>query len=300
MMEGKNNWKAWLYLAPLLILMAVFTFYPLFSTVITSFKIDYNYMTGAFSRFGIDYYISVLKHPRFLTALKNTMIMTFVSVPLAVIIALLISVGLNSIKRLQGFYQTIFFLPYVTNVIAIGLVFSVMFHQDYGVINAFLKLFGINPVNWKGAGAGYWEAMTVVMVYTIWKSLPFKIMVFLSGLQSINKNYYQAAQVDATPRWRVFTRITVPLLSPMIMYITITSFIGAFKAYETVKSLFPNGGPAGNARALITIVWLIYDSLNNTTPGYISFASAASVILFFIILVFTVIQLQINKYKVHY
>ena len=193
-------------------------------------------------------------------AFRNTMILTFVSVPLSVMIALLISVGLNSIKRLQGFFQTIFFLPYVTNVIAIGLVFRLMFNYDYGIINTIIGWFGIGPVHWMDTQATYVEAMSVVIIYSIWMGLPFKIMVFLSGLQSIDRQYYQAAKIDSTPKWRVFFRITVPLLSPMIMYITITSFMGAFKAYESVLAVFPKGGTVKEPNSLKTVIWYIYDA----------------------------------------
>jgi multiple sugar transport system permease protein len=300
-MFEKNNNKAYLYLAPGLILILLFIIYPLINTFLTSFMLDYNYMTGTRSGWGFDNYFTVLRSSRFRVALKNTMIITFVSVPVSVIIALLIAVGLNSIKRFQGFLQTIFFLPYVTNVIAIGMVFSFMFNRNYGLVNTFLGWFGMNPINWVGPGASYWHAMTTLLIYTVWSGLPFKIMVFLSGLQSIDKQYYQAAQVDATPKWRVFLRITVPMLSPMIMYITITSFIGAFKAYATVVAMFgESAGPAGQARMLSTVVWYVYDALQQTRDGAISIASAASVILFLIILAFTAIQMYVSKKRVHY
>lgn len=298
-MDYKNNWKGYLYLAPALIFIIIFTIYPLFNTILTSFKLDYNYLNGNFDGFGLDNYISVLKSARFKLAFKNTMYMTFISVPLSVIVALLISVGLNSIKKLQGFLQTIFFLPYVTNVIAIGLVFQFMFNSNYGLINTVIGWFGIGPVHWMDAYASYKEALAVIIIYTVWNGLPFKIMVFLSGLQSIDKQYYQAAQIDATPKWRVFFRITIPLLSPMIMYITITSFMGAFKAYDTVLALFADGGTAAEPGNLKTMVWYIYESLKDGRIGSVSIASAAAVILFIIILIFTAVQMYFNK-RVHY
>lgn len=297
MSEKKHNWFGYLYLAPALILITIFIFYPLFNTIRQSFLLDYNFMTGEYSGYGFGYYKWIFTRKKFLTALFNTAMITFISVPISVIIALLISVALNSIKKLQGFFQTVFFLPYVTNVIAIGLVFSFMFNQQYGIVNAFLGLFGIDPVNWKGSGASYWNQMVVLMTYTIWSGLPFKIIVFLSGLQSIDKQYYQAAQVDATPKWRVFSKVTVPLLSPIIMYITITSFIGAFKAYDSVIALF---GPSAAQESMITVVWYAYSALKDSQNGAVSIASASSVVLFLIILIFTAIQMYINKKRVHY
>lgn len=299
-MEKKHNWKGYLYLAPALFLMIIFTFYPIFNAFYSSLKIDYQWLTGDFDGFGFENYLTIFKSKSFRTGVKNTMVLTFVSVPLSVFIALLISVGLHSIKRLQGIYQTIFFLPYVTNVIAIGLVFQFMFNFDYGIINTIIGWFGIGPVHWMDTQASYWEAMSVVIIYSIWNGLPFKIMVFLSGLQNIDKQYYQAAQIDNTPKWRVFFRITVPLLSPMIMYITITSFMGSFKAYESVLSLFPKGGTVQEPNSLKTIVWYIYDALSRSDAGAISMASAAAVVLFVFIMIFTMIQMYISKKTVHY
>jgi multiple sugar transport system permease protein len=300
MYNKKNNWYAYLYLAPALILILIFIIYPLFNTFATSFKLNYQFMTNNFDGFSFQHYADVIGSARFKTAMKNTLIMTFVSVPLSIIIALLIAVGLNSIKRLQGVLQTIFFLPYVTNVIAIGLVFQFMFNHTYGIVNTVIGWFGIGPVHWMDTEATYWEAMAVIIIYSIWTGLPFKIMVFLSGLQGIDKQYYQAAQIDATPRWRVFLRITVPMLSPMIMYITITSFMGAFKAYESVLSLFPKGGTVKEPNNLKTMVWYIYDALGDSRAGSVAIASAAAVVLFVIIMVFTAVQMYVNKKRVHY
>jgi multiple sugar transport system permease protein len=224
----------------------------------------------------------------------------FISVPLTVIIALFISVALNGIKKLQSVFQTVFFLPYVTNTIALGLVFASLFHFEDGLVN---KLFNTVGVSWINQGATRFRSLVVLTLYTIWNGLAFKILVFLSGLQSIDKQYYQAAQVDATPRWRVFKKITVPLLSPMILYITITSFIGAFKAYSSVVAIFGRGsqyyGPAGNDFMLITVVGYIYNKLYDSGMPF-GVASAGSLILFAIIMLITLLQFQVSKKRVHY
>jgi multiple sugar transport system permease protein len=247
----------------------------------------------------------VIQDQDFGTALKNTSVITFVSVPVSVSVALLISVALNSIKKLQGFLQTVFFLPYVTNAIAIGMAFAFIFHSEYGLLNTFLDWLHIpRPDTWIGLGATWGSAMFALLVYTVWGGLAFKIMVFLSGLQSIDKQYYDAARVDAAPRRRIFTKITVPLLSPMILYITVTSFIGAFKAYRTVVGMFGETlAPPGalNKDRLITIVGLVYESLENSaSTGAISEAAAGSIILFVIILLFTLLQMQVSKRRVHF
>lgn len=305
MLEKQSNVKAWFYLAPAMLLLSVFTFYPLFNAFFLAFLKDYEFLLGSargFTLFGN--FINVIQDPDFGIAMKNTAVITFVSVPIAVMVALLISVALNSITKLQGFLQTIFFLPYVTNAIAIGMAFAFIFHADYGLLNTMLGWIGIDPVNWIGLNASWNTAMFALLVYTVWGGLAFKIMVFLSGLQSIDKQYYDAARIDATPKRRVFSKITVPLLSPMIAYITITSFIGAFKAYRTIIGMFGESlRPPGTLSkdSLITIVGLVYDSLAHAdATGAISEAAAASIILFLVILAFTLIQMQVSKRRVHF
>lgn len=315
----KDAWKAAICLAPTLLLMAIFTFWPIINSFIMAFLNNYYFainseqfysmmfpgqqsyaylMGGRFTGVGIQNFIYLFQDDTFITALKNTAIMVFISVPISVLIALGISVALNSINKLRGLFQTIFFLPYVTNTIALGLVFNSVFHVDYGLVN---KLFDIQGLSWINSGATWGRAMFVLMVYSIWNGLAFKIIVFLSGMQSIDKQYYQAAQVDATPRWRVFTRITVPLLSPMILYITITSFMGAFKVYSSVIAIFGTGtyGPVGNDKMLITIVGYVYDQFDVSAMPF-GVGSAASLVLFLIILFITFFQMQVSKKRVHY
>lgn len=312
-----NVAHAYIYLSPALVLILIFLVFPLYNTFIMSFKVELNYLTGEYRGLGLNYYLDIFKiDPRYVERYGgtfqamwqntrgfwrpffNTFIIVFVSVPISVLISLLIAVALNSIKKLQGFFQTIFFLPYVTNVIAIGMVFSMLFNQKYGLINLVTGL----ETNWMAPRADNLHILVSLMIYTIWSALPFKIMVFLSGIQGIDKQYYQAAQVDATSKFRVFWRITVPLLSPFILYITITSCIGAFKAYASVIAMFGDkAGPTGNYGAAGTIVWYVYGFLNNYgTPGNIARASAGSVILFIIILAFTYVQMKVSRKRVHY
>lgn len=303
----KDGWKAAISLAPALIILAIFTFYPIIRTFIVSFFPRYNYLNDFFGSFGFDSFIQTLTDSLFWKAMGNTAIMVIISVPLSIIIALFITILLNSIKKLQGFFQVIFFLPYVTNGIAFGLVFATIFSpMDYGLVNTILNVFHIDSVAWTGTAntIPYWAGIFVITVYSIWNGLAFKILVFLSGLQGIDKQYYQAAQIDATPKWRVFTKITVPLLSPMILYITITSLIGAFKSYSSVVSLF--GESMGNAddKTFITAVGYIYNYFEDVTSGgavtMLSRASAAALILFVFIMLITLVQMWANKKKVHY
>ena len=293
----KDGWKALISLAPAMIILAIFTFYPIINTFVISFFPDYNYITDSFGSFGFDRYVQVL-----------TCVMVVVSVPLSIIIALLLTVALNSIKALQGFFQVVFFLPYVTNGIAFGLVFSTIFSpQDYGLVNSLLNLLGGSSVAWTGSAqhVPYWAGIFVITVYAIWNGLAFKILVFLSGIQGIDKQYYQAAQVDATPKWRVFTKITVPLLSPMILYITITSLMGAFKSYSSIVSLFGESMGNGQDSTFITAVGYIYKYFGKVTSAtagatLLSKAAAAALILFVFIMIITFVQMWANKKKVHY
>ena len=313
MVDSKKSWKAWLYLSPAIILLLIFTVWPIINTVRMSLLDGYSNLGAAGGRvynFGIKNFIDVLNYPDFLTCLGNTMLLCVLTVPISTLLALLIAVCLNAIKPLQRLLQTIFFLPYVTNSIAIGMVFAAMFNmigtafggeneliQSAGIINNVIQFFGGQPINWINSGSPYWANITVMVVYIVWNALPFKILILLGGLQSVNKQYYDAAKVDGTSRFRVFTKITVPLLSPMLAYVIITGFIGGFKEYSSIVGIFGDKmGPAGEAGKLNTMVGFIYDSLG-TKEGR---ASAAAIILFGIIFVVTMINLYVSKKKTHY
>jgi len=301
--EQKNNWKAWLYLAPVLILMSVFLIYPLINTIFIAFMKNYSYATGTFDGFTFDNFLTILglkavgdagtTEMRIINyAIPNTFIIVFVTVPVSIVLALLISVLLNSIKWFQKALQIVFFLPYVTNTIAVGMVFSVLF-ADNGLIN---YIFNLGSFKWI-YGADRWVAMIPLCIYIVWNSLPFKILILLSGLQGVDKQYYQAAKIDSTPRWKVLLKITVPCLMPQILYLMVTSFIGAFKEYTSIVGLFNNPGTTTGSYDMYTIVYYIYDNMNGTTT---SLAAAAAVLLFVIILIFTFIQLGISKKRVQY
>lgn len=330
----KNNWKAWLYLAPTLILMAVFTFYPLINTIVIAFLKDYDYVTQTNKGFTLENFgvvlglvgkttggemvyrwactdftsggvkgtyvdptgavksvyftMDVIKY-----AFPNTMIITFITVPISIIIALLIAIGLNSIPAFKKLFQTIFFIPYVTNAIAVGMVFAVLF--DYqGIINF---IFHLGNMKWIDQGAPQWRAMIVLCIYIVWHSLPFKILIFLSGLQNIDKQYYDAAKIDSAGKFKTMMNVTVPLLSPQILYIMITSFIGSFKEYTSVVGLLGKSSTdGGGTNNMYTVVYYIYDMVK----GNVQYGAAAAVLLFLVILLFTAIQFKVSKTRVHY
>ena len=314
MVDNKQQWKAWLYLSPAIILLLVFTVWPIINTVRMAFLEGYSGLQaagGATFSFGFGNFVKVVHYQKFISCLKNTILLCVLTVPISTFLALLIAVALNSIKFLQKGLQTIFFLPYVTNSIAIGMVFAAMFNivgsfygteneiiVTAGIINNVLEFLGFDAINWINYGSSYAANMVVMTVYIVWNALPFKILVLLGGLQSINKQYYEAAKVDGTPRWRVFTKITVPLLSPMLAYVIITGFIGGFKEYSSIIGIFGEAmGPADDVGRLNTMVGFIYDSLKFNSQGR---ASAAALILFGIILIVTLINTKVGKKKVHY
>ena len=289
-----NNKKtAWLYLLPALLFLAAFMVYPLIDVFVYSFEEGYNFASSSFFEYGLYNYSYVLHDPYFLQAVKNTLILVAITVPISTILALAISVALSSIKVLRDFFQTVFFLPYVTNTLAVGLVFMILFKKtEYsdGLINILLGLFGMTPVDFMDGP--YAAKMFVLAFYTIWIVLPFKILILTSALASVNKVYYNAARVDGTSKIRIFFRITLPLISPMIVYLVITGFIGAFKAYSDAVALF---GVNLNAAGMNTIVGYVYDMLYGNSGGYPSYASAAAIILFAIILTITVINLLVTR-----
>ena len=347
-----DSWKAWLYLVPTLILLVIFTFWPLINTVKMAFTVYWDAEAPVYEldengnpitdddtgmlkikswgkwkgynialdqagetdfQFGIHNFINVIKYDGFVRIMQNTIILCVATVPLSTFLALLIAVCLNSIKPLRRFLQTIFFMPYVTNSIAIGMVFAAMFNivgvnehnldlsRSLGIINNIIGVFGVGPINWVNQGSGYWANIAVMIIYIVWNALPFKILILLGGLQSVNKQYYEAAKIDATPAWRVFTKITVPLLSPMIAYVVITGFIGGFKEYTSIVGIFgegmqPPGAGAGTPR-LQTMVGFIYEALETNSQGM---ASAAAIILFLLIFAVTLVNLYVSKKKTHY
>ena len=300
----RNQWEAWIYLAPTLILMAVFTVYPLFNTFFIAFAEDYNYMLNEWSGIGFGNFEAVIQKKAILQYFKTTVLITVISVPISIVHALLIAVGLNSIKKFQKVYQTIFFMPYVTNAIAIGMVFSVIFNSKYGIFNSLIETLGFEPINWLGGTMvnkdmpSYWKSLTVLLVYIVWNALPFKIMILLSGLQGIDKQYYQAAQIDCASKFRVLTKITMPLLSPQVTFLTTPSIIGSFKEYSSIIGVFGDAeGPIGRKNMMSTVVSYIYKCIADNDIGI---AAAAAVMLFVIIMIFTFIKEIAGKKRVHY
>ena len=294
----KENWKAWLYLLPSLLFLGAFLIYPLIDVFVYSMEEGYNFASQTSFGTGMYNYSYVLHDPYFLQALRNTFLLVLITVPVSTGLALLIALGLSSIKKLKNLFQTIFFLPYVTNTLAVGLVFMILFKKTAytdGLMNLLIEWFGGSSVDF--IDGPYWAKMFVLCFYTIWVVLPFKILILTSALASVNQDYYKAARVDGTSKGRIFFRITLPMISPMLFYLIITGFIGAFKAYSDAVALF---GTNLNAAGMSTIVGYVYDMLYGDSGGYPSYASAAAILLFVIVLTITCINLLVSRKHVHY
>lgn len=296
-MENKNS-KAWLYLLPAIAFLGVFMIYPLADVLVYSLEEGYNFASQSFFGTGLYNYSYVLHDPFFMQAVKNTFILVAITVPLSTGIALLISLGLNSIKKLKELFQTLYFLPYVTNTLAVGLVFMILFKKTAysdGLVNLLINFFGGSSVDF--IDGPYWAKMVVLCFYTVWIVMPFKILILTGALASVKQDYYNAARIDGTSKWRIFTRITLPMISPMIFYLVITGFIGAFKAYSDAVALF---GVDLNAAGMNTIVGYVYDMLYGSSGGFPSYASAAAIILFAIVMTITCINLLVSRKYVYY
>lgn len=294
----KQQRRAWLYLLPALLFLGAFMVYPLIDVFIYSVEEGYNFASQTYFGVGLYNYSYVLHDPYFLQAVKNTFLLVIITVPLSTGLALVISLALSSIRPLRDLFQTIYFLPYVTNTLAVGLVFMILFQKtEYtdGLINLMIQWFGGSSVDF--IEGPYWAKMFVLCFYTIWVVMPFKILILTSALASVNPDYYKAARVDGTSKGRIFLRITLPMISPMVFYLVVTGFIGAFKAYSDAVALF---GTDLNAAGMNTIVGYVYDMLYGDSGGFPSYASAAAIILFAIVLTITCINLLVSKKHVHY
>ena len=289
--------KAWLYILPPLIVFLAFVFYPMLSVLRTSFYEKYVYITSTGEGFGLASFQYVLNDKTFWLACKNTGILILVALPVTVILSLSIALKINSIKRLQGFFQTLFFTPYVTSTVAIGTVFYTLFHSQHGYINYFLSLFGVDTINWLT------DSNTVIWalcIFCIWNGLAFKIVLFLAGLQKIDKQVYKAAKIDCAKPGKTLFKITLPLLSPTLWMVVIVSVIYVARTYNEVFSLFTsvNANTAGPGNSAITIAYYIYYYF--FVRNQVNYAAAAAVLFLLVIMALTILQRVISRKFVHY
>ena len=294
----KKDLKAWLYLLPAILFLGVFMVYPLIDVCVYSLEENYNFARQSFTGIGLGNFHHVLSDPFFVQALKNTFLIVIITVPLSTGLSLLIALGLSSIKPLKNLYQTVFFLPYVTNTLAVGLVFMILFkNTEYSqaMVNLLITRLGGTGVDF--IEGPYWANRFVMCFYTIWVVMPFKILILTSALASVNQDYYKAARVDGASSGRIFWKITLPMISPTVFYLIITGFIGAFKAYSDEVALF---GTNLNAAGMNTIVGYVYDMLYGDSGGFPGYAAAAALILFAIVFTITYINLTMSRNKVQY
>lgn len=291
----RNGLKGWLYLLPAIIFLGLFMVYPLIDVVIYSLEEGYNFASSSYYGVGSYNFSYVLHDPYFMQAVKNTFVLVIITVPISTLLALLVSLGLNSIRKLKELFETIYFLPYVTNTLAVGLVFMILFKKTAysdGLINLLINFLGFSSIDF--IEGPYWAKMLVMSIYTIWVVLPFKILILTSALASVDQQYYRAAKIDGASKFKIFTHITLPMIAPILFYLIITGFIGAFKAYSDVVAIF---GTNLNAAGMNTIVGYVYDMLYGASGGYPSYASAAALVLFAIVLTITCINLLLTSRK---
>ncbi len=283
--SAENSPHAWLFLAPALIAIAIFSVYPLIRTFILSFQ------TGSLSRLkfsGLVNFKFVLNDTKFHAALINTSIFAFVVVPVCLIISILIALAIFDYIKNKDIFETIFFIPYLTSIIAVGVVFRFLFNGQYGFINYILSFIGVGPFDFLNNPN---LNMTTLIIFGIWSGLAFNIIILLSGLRSINKDYYKIADMFGATKTEQFFKITLPQLTPIITFLMIVNFISSFKVYGQVYALF--NGKAGIADSAVTAVFYIFNKFyveNRYGQGM-----AAAVILFFLILIFTMIQNYVLK-----
>ncbi|MCC2249411.1 MAG: carbohydrate ABC transporter permease [Bacillota bacterium] len=285
--------KAFFYLLPALAVLIVFNLYPIIKSFIMSFYTDYDYFKDEVYARGFDNYQYILQDDEFWRSMYNTLIYVIGVVPISILLSLGIAVMLNQNIRLRGLFRTIYFVPFVTSVVAVSIVWRWIFHTEYGVLNYFLSFIGIDAIEW--LTDPQW-AMPSLIILAIWKGLGYNIIIFLAGLQNVNKQYYLAAQIDGASKWERFKNITVPLISPTTFFISIISIINAFKVFDEVFALF--GGQPGPAGSAQTIVYYIFNRFYGDWDFGV--ASAAAYMLFLVIFIFTLIQLYVGKKKVNY
>ena len=280
--------EPWLYLSPFLIFIIIFTLYPVINVFTISFKENYSYLRGTFKALNFENYKYVLTDDKFTSGLRNTALYVLFVVPVSTAIALFFAYLLNKKVKGSAIFQTAFFLPMVTSVTAVGLIWRLMYNQQYGIINWALSKFGIEKIGW--VTESRWSLLALI-IFGTWNILPFTIIILLSGMQNINETYYTVARVDGAKPMRIFFRITVPLLSPTIFLVSIVNTISCFKVFSELYPLFY--GKPGPYYNLYTVVYYIrYAMMEKRKYGY---AAAAAVILFLCIFVVTLLELYLKK-----
>lgn len=286
--KKSDNFKAILYLAPAMLIIIPFQIYPIIKSLTMSFYTDFDYLSGEVFKRGIDNFVYVFTDPDFYIALKNTFLYVLGVVPLSIVVSLGFALLLNNNIKLNKFFRSVYFLPFVTSTVAVSMVWRWMFNSHYGLINSILTTVGIPKQQFLTDER--WT-IPILILLGVWKGMGYKIVIFLAGLQVIDDKYYKAARIDGASKWKRFTNITIPLLSPTIFFVSITSVIGAFKVFDEVFILYDK--QTGPLKSGLTIVYYIFNKFYRSWQ--FSVAAAAAFILFIIIFIFTLVQLKLGK-----
>lgn len=282
------RYKAWLYLLPALLVLTVFQIYPICKSLLMGFYTDFDYLNDIVYEWGFGNFANLFHDSDFLLAIKNTCILALIAAPLSILISLLFAVLLNSDIRLRKVFQSIYFLPFVTSMVAVSIVWAWILNKDFGLVNSILKTFGISKVAWLTNPK---MTLPILVVLSIWKGLGYRVIIFLASLQGIDQRYYQAARLDGARTVSRFLHITVPMLRPTIFFLSITTMIDIFKTFDSVYVMYAN--KPGPLKSGLTIVYYIFTKFYSHWE-FVS-AAAAAFVLFFIILLITLFQFGVVK-----
>lgn len=285
--------KGFLYILPSLLILSVFQIYPVIKVLMMSFYTKFDYIKDIVYERGFDNYVYVLTDGDFYLALRNTFLYVVIAVPLSIGLAIFIAMLLNQKLELKNFFRSAYFLPFVTSTVAISVGWRWIFNSDQGLVNLALNTLGFSSKQFLKDPE---YTMPLLILLSIWKSLGYNVVIILAGLQNIDDRYYYAAKVDGAGKWNIFREITLPLLSPIILFLSITSIIRGFKLFDEIFVLYDKS--PGPLKSGMTIVYYIFNKFYMNWQFAV--ASSAAFILFIIILIFTLIQFKIAKKKVHY
>ncbi|WP_054958497.1 carbohydrate ABC transporter permease [Paenibacillus dakarensis] len=291
-MDKRRVWEAirpYVMILPAMAGIILFVIYPSLYLFKLSFY-KYNLMNKDKSKFiGTDNYTQLFSREDFYVALGNTVIYTVGVVAITMLLSLVIAVWLNRRSRINALVQAGIFTPHIISIVSVALVWMWLMEPSHGVLNYVLKLFGMPPSTWLQSSS---TSMMAIIIVSVWQNIGYFTLIIVAALQSISPTIYEAAALDNASRFKVFYKITLPLISPQLFFILIIMTIGSFKVFDTVK-IMTGGGPNGSTT---TLVYYIYEFRTNS----IGYASATGVILMAIIAVLTFVYFKLLSNKVHY
>jgi len=313
-LKKKIDFGPYLYILPALIIVVAFRLVPIVLSFIVSF-FDWS-VNGVGDFIGFQNYAHLLKDPEFWQSLVNTFYLVVFIVPISLMLSLFFANLLKSIDKLKGFYRSLFFIPTVTSMVAISIVWKIIFNQQTGLMNMFLTKLGMAPLGWLAESRGIFQlmfegigisipsalggpslALFSIIIMSIWKGLGYNTIIYLAGLQNIPAVYYEAADIDGASKIKQFFKLTLPLISPTTFYVIMMTTITTFQVFSQIYLMTgpPVGGPLGTTKV---IVYYLYEKGFGESND-LSYASAIALVLFAIIFSLTMFQKRLEK-KVHY